>query len=531
MHLQESLSRFLLERYPRMHMVLYDAVAGDEGLRRTVLETVERIRSAGPAELDSISGTSEDALPGAKRVVNILVRLANLRLDVVLDYLYRAATERVVQEDFDGVVLSRYSSERWKRKYEAGSVYDIVLFVPRWSRAVALSTTEVDSAAAEELPLLAAVELRNFHLYCSFNRARGVRGRVVAVGSDRTNPLAQRMLSLTRSCGTAEEIARGMNLRYFTPLNTENGLRLGFFFTLEADVKEVVAVPSAGGVGYDLSQTELTLDDGTGVFKLRLNTHVFLACKESQSVPASAKDPMSLKGSSVVVIGVRFLGSPSAYCTYVGVEDRLDGGIPVLGYLNSVKKARVAAPDGISVSMPDFAVELGGWTYYKEPTWPGGAFKLMAIKGFANITLRDILQQGLDVRSTREWTARIRDYLAVNDHTREQYLSENPEGDFHAMAESAPHNPDLEELEKRETVEEKALPPLVSLTRWPEVLAAYQRLKGSGYEVEDIFEWDNGGYSSEVYWRRLGRVHNSPNEMLSALYFILQARGEVHVPV
>nr|WP_276977564.1 hypothetical protein [Ferrimicrobium acidiphilum] len=509
-------------------MVLYDAISGDDVHREAVVDAIEKIKGGNIDGLESASNAL-DVDSGVRRVNRILIRLGRLKLDAILDYLLQAAAEDPFKGTLEGVVLNRFVSERWKRRYEADSVYDLVLFLPHWARTVALSTTEVDLQEAETLQLLAKVNLKNFQTYFAFNRAHGVRGRSVTVSKESDNPLSDSMGSMIRSCKAAEDIARGFNLRRYTPINTENGLRLGFFFTLEGLVTEAAAPRSSGGIGYDLGQTQLVLDDGTGKTTVRINNHVFVDAKVSGWIPESLLDPVGLKGRAAVVVGVRFLGAQLSYCTYVAVRESVDEGAPALGYMNSVKKASKASTL-LLPQRPNFLAITDEWVYYKEPSWPPEVFKLMVSKRFGEVRLGDILSAGLEAGWTRGWVSSIREYLETNDDTATLYLSDNPLQDFGVPFEFKAVDFDRDELLRGETIEERPIPTLVHLTRWSDVLAAYPKLRATAYDVSEVFGWDNGGYKTEIFWRRLGKMRNSPDKLLSALHFIMQGRGAVNVP-
>ena len=186
-----------------------------------------------------------------------------------------------------------------------------------------------------------------------------------------------------RTCSDVESIAKGTTLGFFTPFATNDGLRLGFFFTLVCKINSVETVPSPSGAGITFDQVSLVLYDFSGCLRIRLSTDVFRESMENpiQKSQIQLNDPLDLEHSiaPVLVIGVWILGQDNPDVLFLGVPE-LDKGIEiweVLAYMNSHRKLPYST---LLTMMNKEAVEqackqtnnllkIGEWIYFLEDGW------------------------------------------------------------------------------------------------------------------------------------------------------------------
>jgi hypothetical protein len=198
-----------------------------------------------------------------------------------LEFLHRLTTKEGITPLFgslDTVLLQLVPSDRWARRFKHDKpTYDLILAVPKWSRVVSLSTSDISPPELlQSIRQFDTLQLNGYDFYDFFNKLHGQRGRTVTVESKdnqgRVKNLA-RLSYLFRSCADLRMISQSGNLRLFTMLpDTKGELRIGMFFMMVCKIGDVRETPTADGRGINPSGFMVALSDQTGTVDARLNT-------------------------------------------------------------------------------------------------------------------------------------------------------------------------------------------------------------------------------------------------------------------
>lgn len=519
------MSNFLLEHFPAMHMVLYDTTSIHGKYRPNIVQLINRLLDEGVSAHDALLGECKDISDFVlRRTIKILIGLSQRKLVDILVQIRNGVVEGSFGGNIEGIILQLLDTPRWS-KFDVKSVYDIVIYIPKWNRVIAVSSSEIESdVGIEWIPVYSNITLKNFHTYFFFNRAHGVRGRRITVGEPDLSKID--FINLIRTCSDVITITNSRRLQYFTPINTSEGLRLAFYFTLAGKVESESPVLSAGGIGYNLSQSMLRISDSSASIPLRLNIESFHQSMKYNNLQTALSDPHELIGRNVMVLGAWFLGSQEGYVVHFSLLDKQDiGNYTFLGMMNSNKKVHKSSPkwNESYLSDPECMSRIstiGEWIYYKEKDWPTTLFNLLVLNNFKQLTFSQILNNGLDRDQARFWENQILRYLTINYDTRTLYFSKDSVPEFGKVFEVPPVQ-DVEE----------PLYELREIASWHAIAKLLGEIKARGYAPEDIFDFGNGGHRLAYYWHRLRMKKNdNVDEVASALQFIYAARGKVYLP-
>jgi hypothetical protein len=360
-------------------MILYDAICNAEEAR-DLLPSVAKQVSESPESVDRIvkDSLSEANKVISRRAIHLTKFLAERGCVEILQQLASPGISNRVKSDCEGIILQLFNSGRWEKKYRK-QVYDIVVAVPQLAKTIALSTTEIRTEIpVEDFQFCDRLKMCNFHFYPFFNRAHAVRAReatLVELAEGRTMELGK-LKFLLRTTQHAKRIGASNRLCMFTPLETAEGLRLGFYFALICKVRRVSSVPGASGFGFDLSLSNLILEDEYGTLAAMMSFDAFRRSVEDpiqREYTSELKDPRDLERYSglVLVVGAWFFNDQHPYVAFLGFlgNDPALNRYSILAYLNSVRKmersefeTRIGSQDLCLQNL----VEVNGEIYYKE---------------------------------------------------------------------------------------------------------------------------------------------------------------------
>jgi hypothetical protein len=435
-----SLNRFLSTIYPYMHMKLYNSIRENDGLRDAIPEIIDDLlASHGNNQLlyKLLAKERPDSL--ASQALKILASLSAKGNESILMQLKDVASRYDIDEPVEGIVLQAVISDRWSKHYSE-STYDLILALPELSKVIAISTTDAEIPTDPLIPRLSKVRLEKAHLYNFFNRAHAVRGRRIMSEENSENAIADKDLKpFLRTCSDIESIGKGSKLAFFTPFSTNDGLRLGFFFSIMCKVNSVKPARSPAGIGLTYDQFDMVLYDFSGVLKASLNTEIFIESMESpkQQNGLKLKDPTELKHPTRIiwVVGVWMLGRDFPEILFLGVpEDGLRTEIwAVLAFMNT--KRRVSYTSLVQLFKKEVVeaaingtnnlAKVGDLIYYLEDGWPREIFLSLEANHFPNIlSFPDALKFGADYWAYKFWSKRITRFLRVNPHILALYRSE-----------------------------------------------------------------------------------------------------------
>lgn len=421
-------------------MKLYNAILENDKLREelpailtelTVNPVVEQQSLKLKARVNPNSATSH--------ALRILANLSERGNTAILSQLSGAALMYNISQPLEGIVIQEVISDRWS-KHNWNSTFDFILAIPEISKVIAVSTTEAE--IQPDIPRLAKVRLENAHLYTFFNRAHAVKGRRVTSAEYSGKILdANEFKPFMRTCSDIEAIAKGETLGFFTPFATNDGLRLGFFFTLVCKVNSVETVRSPSGAGVTFDQVSLVLYDFSGCLRIRLSTEVFRESMENpiQRSRVQFNDPLDLEHSTapVLVIGVWILGQEYPDVLFLGVPE-LDKGIEIweaLAFMNSHRKLpystllTITTKEAVeqACKQSNNLLKINEWIYFLEDGWPKEIFLSMEKNNFPNfLKLADALAFGASYQEYKVWSERILRFLRLNPHLLSLYRSKIP---------------------------------------------------------------------------------------------------------
>jgi hypothetical protein len=424
-------------------MTLYDAVGLDDFEPKASRYITELSSNTG-SEL-AYSPEEGEVEPNfmTRRGLGILNLVSKRGYRGLLVQLKEAMQQSVIVNGFEGIVLQLVPSSRWEKKY-GKKVYDIILAVPEWSKVIALSTTELESVANPyEIKRFENLSLSNFYLYPFFNRAKGVKGRSVEIIKNINSPVVdtKRFSFLLRTCNDAQLIGRSAALSSFTPLETIEGLRLGFYFGVVCKIHKVESVLSPSGFGFMLGQSKLTLSDPTGSMQCYLSTDIFresiIEAQKQESI-FEIKDPFHLNKypGLVLLMGVWFLGDSMPYVAFIfflGNNPDLSK-LHLVSYMNTRLKMRYDPVvkewseklHGAPLNSISGLVRDGEWLYYIKENWPVELFIESARQDFNVLSFSETLKLKIDRSEYKKWLNKHQTFFRANPNMLRLYTSRDP---------------------------------------------------------------------------------------------------------
>jgi len=330
----EYITNYLRNTYPRRHIKLYDAISfSSNGV--TIIERAINDLHKGKEPIVPVNA-SRRHLPQA---LGILRWLKQNKLDILLNQIdSRAGTK--FKGSFNGFLIQNYSSQRWK-SYGTEEVVDIVIGIPEIGRVVTVSMS-VNEKVEEILKknTFTQIIVNNVEVYPFFNKMKALSYRRI------NYPVKTRVQVLSTShfllytCADVQWLGNNLRLDNFTPINTREGLKLGFFF--QCVVKPVNIEFLESDYGFYGDEYKLCFKDFTGNIVLECNTNLFNKIMSDTLIPNDWKkidtidDLMEKKDYNFLIIGCHFFCHDIPYLFYIlplGKDLECET-YPYLGYLN-----------------------------------------------------------------------------------------------------------------------------------------------------------------------------------------------------
>ena len=585
---------FLLEYLPLCYARVYKAVLQHRG-QLLIPDTIKKLE-AGANREDVLSGIRDTKL--SRDVYYGIHQLIFMKENNRLEFLHKLTTKdgiTPITESLDTVLLQLIQSDRWSKRFKHDVLnFDLILAVPKWSRVVSLSTSEIAPAELlQSIKQFDTLQLHGYHFYDFFNKLHGVTGRTVTIESKddagRIKNLA-RLSYLFRSCADLRMIAKSGNLRLFTAVpSTSNELRVGMFFMMVCKIGNARETRVSDGSGINLSGYTITLSDHTGTVDARLNTSPAQGSMWRNLADGHLRDEISgylLSGSvemnglktgykhvdapdfghpqdlekhngSFLVMGSWFLGDDMANVTFVtplrGQADTKK--FSMLSYMNTRKRVPLGSLskefgiDQRHLSQPKPYSEFSSivldskreWAYYAEQHWAKDVFLLLLENNLERPEASKVIRSGISVKKFYDQGREILRFFGLNDELKNLYL---PGGkglaEIYKPLEYQPKiivPPGSKKFIRSVSPRaiEKALG-IMPVKGWKNVERLCVQIKEHDFVPEEVFRWGNGGSVLENSWERLRQKNwRSTNDMAlaeirSALRYIYQARGMVFVP-
>ena len=269
------MDQFLLRFLPLCHARVYKAVLQHNG--QSVIPDVIKHLEEGATRNSILSTVNYDAY--TRDIRRGIHQLIFINENKRLGFLHKLTTKQGItplRERLDTVLLQLVQSDRWSKSFKHDEPnYDLILAVPKWSRVVSLSTSEIQGTL-EGVKQFDTLQLHGYHFYEFFNKLHGVPGRTVTIepkdNIDRIKNLA-RLSYLFRSCADLRMIAESGNLRLFTTVPDASGeLRIGMFFMMICKIGNARETRTDDGRGINPFGFIVALSDQTGTIDARLNT-------------------------------------------------------------------------------------------------------------------------------------------------------------------------------------------------------------------------------------------------------------------
>jgi hypothetical protein len=424
-------------------MVFYDAVCTAREARELIPRVAEKM-SQNAQSVDSVVHEEREQTSKviSRRALGLLKLLAQKRCEHLIRQLASPSVSTSFSADFSGIVLQLIKSSRWQKKY-GKHVYDIVIATPEFVKTIALSTTEIlTKVPVDQFQICDRLTLSNFHVYPFFNRAHAVRGRKashVDVGT-RLHDLSK-LKFLLRTSLHAKIIGTSHRLSMFTPLDTLEGFRLGFYFATICKATKVKSVRGAGGYGFDLSQSEIDFEDEYGALRARMSVEVFRRSVEDniqRQWTLGIGDLRDLEGYRgwLLVIAVWFFADTLPYVAFLGFlgNDPAIRRYSTLAYANSVRKMRASDFSSRFGSFQELPLtnmmHIDDCVYYKEDVWPDNLFKVLIESKMKNLSFSEALRFKIRLSEYQEFCVKMRRLFEMRNDLETLYFSENPEEDF-----------------------------------------------------------------------------------------------------
>jgi len=424
-------------------MVFYDAVCTAEEARELLPRVAEKV-SQDTQSVESVVDEERQQVSKAisRRTLGLLKLLAQRRCDHVIRQLASPSVSKSFSADFSGIVLQLIESSRWQKKY-GRHVYDIVIAAPDLAKTIALSTTEIlTEIPVDQFKIYDRLTLSNFHVYPFFNRAHAVRGREashVDVGT-RLHDLSK-LKFLLRTSLHAKMIGTSHRLSMFTPLDTLEGFRLGFYFATVCKAVRVKSVRGAGGYGFDLNQVEIDFQDSYGALTARMSVENFRRSVEDDVQHQwilGIEDPSDLETYKgwLLVIAVWFFADTLPYVAFLGFlgNDPAIQRYSALAYVNSVRKMKESDFNSRFGSLQEVSlaniIRIADYVYYKEDAWPDTLFRILIESRMRNLSFSEALRFKIPLEEYQEFCVKVGRLFEMRNDIETLYFSESPEDDF-----------------------------------------------------------------------------------------------------
>lgn len=551
------MNKFLFEKFPLAYARIYKAVIQNKG-KEIIPKAIKCILER--KDLDSLldredSRLSQDVYVG----INDMKYVAKHGYSQILNMIKNDRYSDRITNPIEGIVLQISQSDRWRKKFnETDEQFDLILAIPRWSRIVSLSTSEIQPRdLLEKINQFDRLLLKNYHFYEIFNKLHGVVNRTAHM-------IPQTSMQKAHNCGELNFILRTIkdvkilsnstNLKLFTIVSDINGiLRCGFYFSIIGKIKTVNQAFKLDRTGLDPFSYELEVVDDTDMLKIRLNAGNFTrVVRESylfdelnkffgskKSMQNKFVHPSELENhvGYFLMVCNWFLGDDMPNITYmIPLNDDISyEEYPLVEFMNTRKKYLIKEMDARWKDKLDSIIKTNEnleqdashtWLYYKESTWNKDIFAVMIERKFGNMQFHDRIKTGIPIQKFKKWSEYTKKYFKINEYIKNLYITNEPNKEFL----SAYSQLNVNEIEDEQDEEIKQMPNLIPIKSWSNIKKYIPRLK-EDFSVEEIFSWRNGGkilHRKNIDYQYKHSVKVDP--IYAAVEYIWQARGCIWLP-
>lgn len=556
------MNRFLFEKFPNAYGRIYKAILQNKGkdLVPEIFKSLDDVEDMEKfMESQNLERLSHDVYVGLRDIIYI----KRCGYADLISHLFKKNYGKKITNEMDAVVLQINESQRWHSRYKStDKQYDLILGIPRWSRVVTLSTSDISpSSLVTKINQFDTIRIENYHFYEIFNKLHGVNGRNVTLLENNANEKAKTFSQLNFLFRTTEDIktiSHSSNLRLFTLIPDVNGLaRVGFYFSMVGKVIKINDVLKKDGTGIDPYSYMMEISDDFSTLKMNLSTENFIRSSgklylaneinrhfgSMYDVKQKFDHPSEMVNYNgyVLLMGMWFLGDDLPGISYIiPLNDDINYlKYQILGFMNTRRKQsfqsvrerweeKLEGTKEVSENLKSDADK--NWAFFKEETWDQDIFQTMVTCKFQNPPFHKLLEMNISQEKFRSWLEYTNTYFQINEFIKKLYISENPDDEF-KNAYPIFESKKIPEIDFEKEPNSKQIPNLILVSSWYQIRnSIIPKLKESEYTVNEIFQWGNGGKRLQNKTEKYFYKVNIKDEMISYLNFIHAARGGIYLP-
>ena len=555
-----KINRFLYERFPNSYGRIYKAILQNKGkdLIPKIYKTFDDISDAEKfMESQDLDHLPHDVFVGIRDIFYI----KKCGYWELISHIFKKNQDTKLTNEMDAIVLQIHKSERWQGRYHStDKQYDLILGIPKWSRVVAMSTSDIEPASlVKRINQFDTIRFQNYHFYEMFNKMHGVSGRNVTILENTSDEKAESLSHLNFLLRTSEDIktlSHSKNLRLFTLIPDINGLaRIGFHFSMVGKVTKIGDIIKKDKTGIDPYSYAVHISDNFSTIQMNLDSDnfvssankLYLANEINRFFGSADKIQIKFEHPSemvdydgyVLLIGVWFLGDDSPGISYIIPlnKDIHFLKYQLIGFMNTHRKQNFQSVNARFEMVLDGKKEIDNividaekkWVYFKEDSWDKNIFQMMVERKFERPEFSELLKMDISRLKLKEWTEYTNIYFQINEFIKDLYISDDPEAEFekaYPTFEQETHP----EIDFEKEPGHRQIPSLILVKSWSQVYNIIPKLKKSNYTIDEIFTWNNGGKVLQNKIEKYFFKVTLRDEFVSYLRTICSARGGIYLP-
>ena len=567
------MNKFLYDKLPICHARIYRAFLQKNG--RSIISNTIKMLESGENKEQILNELGANVSNDISIAINDLSYLNNNNYLDKVSNTYKTNHVDNFTSNITGILLQVIANQRWSKKYDTGTgQFDMILAIPKWSRVVSLSTSEISSQYASEISSqyeskkieqFDILTLDNFKMQYPFNKLHGLRGRKILLGhtSNTEKIITLRKLNfISRTIQDLQLLMNSTKLQTFTLIpDTTFRLRLGLCFLTVCKITDIVTNKKNSGL--DLNNYILTVSDPTGHMKCRLSIdnnssglwhklksgwlqtelNRYLNINTNENIKFDS--PTKLNNNMYFMIfGNWYLGDDYAnISTIIPIQTNSIPDLPhIIEYMNTRKKIKFNDYNNLfknnlsllnynlkNMLKQNIIVDKNSETvYYKEDDWDSEIFLELLDHDFKKPSLS--IRSKYGIREFNDMYKIINEYLIINQNYKKVYQSK----DFEQSIEKIYDIQKFDTVKYDENDEDDILFQIDDWRKYNEPLSSL--LIKLNHTTDELFNWSNGNKMLYNKWVNHENKNKSithdlrTHNIKSALYFIFQARGTVYIP-
>ena len=567
------MNKFLYDKLPICHARIYRAFLQKNG--RSIISNTIKMLESGENKEQILNELGANVSNDISIAINDLSYLNNNNYLDKVSNTYKTNHVDNFTSNITGILLQVIANQRWSKKYDTGTgQFDMILAIPKWSRVVSLSTSEISSQYASEISSqyeskkieqFDILTLDNFKMQYPFNKLHGLRGRKILLDhtSNTEKIITLRKLNfISRTIQDLQLLMNSTKLQTFTLIpDTTFRLRLGLCFLTVCKITDIVTNKKNSGL--DLNNYILTVSDPTGHMKCRLSIdnnssglwhklksgwlqtelNRYLNINTNENIKFDSPTKLN-NNMHFMIFGNWYLGDDYAnISTIIPIQTNSIPDLPyIIEYMNTRKKIKFNDYNNLfknnlsllnynlkNMLKQNIIVDKNSETvYYKEDDWDSEIFLELLDHDFKKPSLS--IRSKYGIREFNDMYKIINEYLIINQNYKKVYQSK----DFEQSIEKIYDIQKFDTVKYDENDEDDILFQIDDWRKYNEPLSSL--LIKLNHTTDELFNWSNGNKMLYNKWVNHENKNKSithdlrTHNIKSALYFIFQARGTVYIP-